>query len=78
MLTKKEKEILNSIVSYKRLNDYIPSYAEIGKMVGLKSKASVYEYIYNLEQKGYIKKMDGKNRAIKILKEQEDEEIKML
>ena len=54
-LTKKQKEILDYISESIRVNGYAPSYQEIADYFGLSSKATVYEHIKTLEDKGFIK-----------------------
>ena len=66
-LTKKQEEIYNyirkAIVSHKGA----PSVREIGTAVGLRSTASVVAHLDTLEQKGYIKKSQGKARNIELI-----------
>ena len=61
-LNKREKSILRYIEKYP------PSVREIGKAVGLSSTATVHGYLARLEDKGYIKKQDKKERTLRLLK----------
>ena len=54
MLTKKQKAILDYIISFTRENDGPPSYREIADAVGLSSPATVHEHVDNLRSKGYL------------------------
>ena len=69
MLTKKQKEL------YVYLNDYIssnhisPSFEEMKNAVNLKSKSGIHRLITSLEQRGYIKRLKHKARAMEITKE---------
>ena len=66
-LKKKQEEVYNyvrkAIVSHKGA----PSVREIGAAVGLRSTASVVAHLDILEQKGYIKKSQGKARNIELI-----------
>ena len=46
---------------------YPPTVREIGAMLSLKSPATTYCHLNQLEQKGYIKKNESKNRALELL-----------
>lgn len=70
-LTSKQEEILNFIKEFVAIHKYPPSIREIGASIGLKSPATVYVHLNNLEDKGYIKKENTKNRAIEILVDNE-------
>ncbi len=70
-LTNKQEEILNFIKEFVAIHKYPPSIREIGASIGLKSPATVYVHLNNLEDKGYIKKENTKNRAIEILVDNE-------
>ncbi len=49
-------------------NGYAPSVREIGKAVGLKSTATVHNYLAKLAEKGYIKKRRTKRKNSKTTK----------
>ena len=59
--------IKNFIVSH----GYPPTIREIGTALGLSSPATTYTHLSQLEKKGYIKKLDSKNRAIELLVDNE-------
>lgn len=63
-LTKKQKEILDFITEFIKVNEYSPSYREIGEHLGLSSPATIYEHIRGLEDKGFLKAQDGKPRSL--------------
>lgn len=65
-LTKKQHEILEYISESIQLNGYAPSYQEIADYFGLSSKATVYEHIKTLEDKGYLK-APSQARSLEIL-----------
>lgn len=67
-INKREKAILKFIEKEMRENGYAPSVREIGKAVGLKSTATVHNYLAGLAKKGYIKKEEQKGRTLRLLK----------
>ena len=67
-LNKREKAILKFIEKQVEIDGYPPSVREIGKAVGLKSTATVHNYLAKLTEKGYIKKESQKGRTLKVLK----------
>lgn len=66
-LTKRQEEILNFIKEYIVSHGYPPTIREICKAMGVSSPATVHAHLNNLENKGFIKKEDTKNRAIELL-----------
>lgn len=72
-LTKKQKQILDFIKTYRVSHGYPPTIREIGTAVGSSSPATIHAHLANLEEKGYIKKQNSKNRALELLVENEFE-----
>lgn len=70
-LTKRQGEILNFIKEYIVKYGYPPTVREIGKALGVSSPATIHAHLSNLEDKGFIKKEESKNRAIELLVENE-------
>lgn len=68
-LSLKEREILNFIREYWKINHIYPSFREIGAGMGLHSSASVNRYIRSLTEKGEILPHKGKMRCL-VLKKQ--------
>lgn len=66
-LTDKQKNILQVIKQLMAKNGYPPTIREIGKKAKLSSPATIHFHLTKLEEKGYIKKGDNKNRTIEIL-----------
>lgn len=60
--------VYNEIKRFIRLNGYPPSVRELGELCGFASPATTQYYLDRLEQRGYIQKGNGRNRAIKVLK----------
>ena len=71
----KDIEILEFIDSYIKTTGYPPSIREMGAAVGLKSTSAVHVQLSKLEKRGYIIKDSSKTRAIKLVKQEVDEEI---
>lgn len=70
-LTKRQSEILDYIKEYMVSHGYPPTIREIGTALDLSSPATIHAHLANLEQKGFIKRQDAKNRAIELLVENE-------
>jgi len=69
MLTKKQKELFVYLSDYISSNDISPSFEEMKNAVNLKSKSGIHRLITSLEQRGYIKRLKHKARAMEITKE---------
>lgn len=57
MITKKQKEFLETLKEMVRKSGYFPTVREIGAQVGLSSPATVHAYLFRLFEKGYIKRV---------------------
>jgi len=68
MLTKKQKELFVYLNDYISSNDISPSFEEMKNAVNLKSKSGIHRLITSLEQRGYIKRLKHKARAMEITK----------
>ena len=66
-LTTRQSDILDALKRFIAKNGYPPTVRELGKMVGLSSSATTQFHLTKLEEKGYIKKVDSKNRTIELL-----------
>ncbi|MFA5528864.1 MAG: transcriptional repressor LexA [Peptostreptococcales bacterium] len=66
-LLDREKQILEYMKKELRTKGYPPTVRELCQSLGIKSTSTVHKDIYNLEQKGYIRKDPAKPRAIEIL-----------
>lgn len=67
VLYAKEREVLEFIAQFQRQYGYSPLLSEISKATGHKSNSTVHTIIKNLVQKGYVQKVDGNARVLKIL-----------
>lgn len=68
-LTKKQKLILDFINDFQEKNGYPPTVRDICIGVGLRSTATVFTHLKNLEEKGVLTKSSAKNRAISVVKD---------
>lgn len=66
-LTTRQKFILDILKKLIAKNGYPPTVREIGEEAELSSPATIHFHLRQLEEKGYIKKDDNKNRTIEIL-----------
>ena len=73
-LSPKQNRVLDFLKQSMAKNGYPPTVREICTGLNLRSPATVHVHLVNLEEKGYIKKGDSKNRAIELLVENEYEE----
>lgn len=68
MLTAKQHKILTFVIDYLSKHNFSPSYHEIREEVGLVSKSSVHRHVSALEERGFIKRLPDKARAIEVLR----------
>ena len=69
MLTKKQKELLNYIQKFQSKNGVTPSYEEMKSALNLKSKSGIHRLILALEERGFVKRLAHKARALEIIKD---------
>ena len=68
MLTKKQKNLLLFINKKIRSAGISPSYEEMKNALNLKSKSGIHRLISALEERGFIKRLAHKARALEVLK----------
>ncbi len=66
-LTDRQSYILQVLKKLIAKKGYPPTVREIGEAAHLSSPATIHFHLNKLEEKGYIKKRDNKNRTIEIL-----------
>lgn len=66
-LTRRQKEILDFLEEYIRVNGYAPSLEEIGRQFSFSSLATVHEHLTNLERKGYLTRTHNESRSIELV-----------
>ena len=68
MLTKKQKNLLLFINKKIRSTGVSPSYEEMKDSLNLKSKSGIHRLISALEERGFIKRLAHKARALEVVK----------
>ena len=68
MLTFQQERLLNFIMNYQKTNNITPSYDEMRESLNLKSKSGIHRLVSGLEERGYIKKLENRARAIEIIR----------
>ena len=68
MLTKKQKNLLLFINKKLRSSGVSPSYEEMRESLNLKSKSGIHRLISALEERGFIKRLAHKARALEVIK----------
>jgi len=68
MLTKKQKNLLLYINKKLRSSGVSPSYEEMKISLNLKSKSGIHRLISALEERGFIKRLPHKARALEVIK----------
>ena len=78
MLTKKQKNLLIYINEKLKSDGVSPSYDEMRISLNLKSKSGIHRLISALEERGFIKRLAHKARALEVLKLPENASAKDL
>lgn len=65
-LTKRQKEVLDFLVSFLNKHGYSPSFEEIARSLRLTSLATVHKHITTLEKKGFIRRGYNQSRSIEV------------
>ena len=68
MLTKKQKNLLLYINKKIRSTGVSPSYEEMKNSLNLKSKPGIHRLISALEERGFVRRLAHKARALEVLK----------
>ena len=68
MLTKKQKNLLLYINKKIRSTGVSPSYEEMKNSLNLKSKSGIHRLITALEERGFVKRLAHKARALQVVK----------
>jgi repressor LexA len=68
MLTQRQQEVYDYVVSYVDSHGYPPTVREIGEAVGLASPSTVHAHLANLERAGYLRRDPTKPRALELTK----------
>ena len=68
MLTRKQSELLTYLSDNMQQHNVPPSFDEMRDALGLASKSGVHRLVSGLEERGYIRRLANRARAIEILK----------
>ena len=68
MLTKKQRNLLLFINKKLRSSGVSPSYEEMKQSLNLKSKSGIHRLISALEERGFIRRLPHKARALEVIK----------
>lgn len=77
MLTRKQKELLLLIRERMASDGVPPSFDEMKVALGLRSKSGIHRLISGLEERGFIKRLPHRARALEILRLPEGTEAKV-
>lgn len=67
VLYKKEREVLEFLVQFQNQYGYSPTLTEISKATGHRSNSTVHSLIRSLVEKGYVQKVEGNARVLKVV-----------
>ncbi len=68
MLTQRQLQLLRFIDAYKREHGVPPSFEEMRHALRLRSKSGIHRLISGLEERGYIRRLAYRARAIEVLR----------
>lgn len=68
MLTPKQHMLLTYIDGYIKQYGHSPSFEEMKNAVSLKSKSGIHVLLHSLEERGFIRKLPHRARALEVLK----------
>jgi repressor LexA len=71
-VTRRQREVLDTIQDFIKQNQYSPSLEEIGGALGLSSVATVHKHVSHLVDKGYLRRAWNQNRSIELAERPED------
>ncbi|MBJ56927.1 MAG: repressor LexA [Rickettsiales bacterium] len=72
MLTQKQLNLFNYLKKTLEKSNVSPSYEEMKLALGLNSKSGIHRLIKALEERGFIKRMHNKARAIQIINNEKE------
>jgi len=72
-LTEKQAEILDFLASRRKATGYPPTVREIARAFGFRSPKAASDHLAALERKGYIQRVEGMARGLRIMNQHDDE-----
>jgi repressor LexA len=76
MLTRKQHELLRFIQARLEESGISPSFEEMKEALDLKSKSGVHRLISALEERGFIRRLPNRARALEVLRQPDDSGVK--
>lgn len=70
MLTARMRQCLSAIEDHLRDRGIAPSYDELAEKLGLRSKSGIHRLVISLEERGLVRRLPGRARALEIIKPQ--------
>lgn len=70
VLYRKERELLTYIIQFQEQQGYSPTLREMADAMGKRSVSTIHAIIRTLVDKGYMQKVDGNKRTLKVLKKE--------
>ena len=71
MLTVRQHDTLAFIKAFDAANGVSPTFQEIAEGIGLRSKSGVHRLVSGLEERGFIRRLHYRERAIEIIPQDE-------
>ena len=68
MLTQKQYKLLTFFLAHRQKTGVCPSYEEMRLFLGLQSKSSVHQIVHQLIERGYLRRIPKRARALEIIK----------
>lgn len=69
VLYRKERELLEYLAQFQAQHGYSPTLSELAKATGHRSKSTIHALIRSLVEKGYVQKVEGNTRVLKIIED---------
>jgi repressor LexA len=66
-LTKRQKQVLDFLVTFQNKHGYSPSFEEMARSLKLTSLATVHKHITTLERKGFVRRGYNQSRSIEVM-----------
>lgn len=67
MLTQRQAQCLEFLSSWFATKPYAPSFSDIAEAMNLSSKSGVHRLLASLEERGFIRRLHGRSRALELV-----------
>ncbi|MCV9963641.1 hypothetical protein OIU34_17210 [Pararhizobium sp. BT-229] len=68
MLTKRQRDLLVFLSNHVNERGLMPAYVEMASAIGVASKSGIHRLVLALEERGYIRRIPNRARAIEIIR----------